>query len=68
MNPIRLVMIMDLLIDEQFLFCHMRKYFVLYIDNSAIDEISKCFQTVLHIAIQNSGNNGDIHRGCKYCV
>ena len=46
----------------------MRKYFVLYIDNSAIDKVSKCFQTVLHIAIQNSGNNGDIHRGCKYCV
>ena len=44
------------------------KHFLLYINNSTTDEISKIFQTVLHIVIHNCGNSSDIHRSLKYCV
>ena len=34
--------------------------FLLYINNSTTNEISKIFLTVVHIIIHNVGNNGDI--------
>ena len=46
----------------------MRKYFLLYINNSTTNKISEFFLTVVHIVIHNSGNNGDIHRSSKYCI
>ena len=39
--------------------------FLLYINNSTTNEISKNFQTVVHIVIHNCCNNGDIHRSLK---
>ena len=45
----------------------MRKHFLLYINNSLTNEISKSFLTVIHIAIHRGGNNGDIQRSFKYC-
>ena len=46
----------------------MRKHFLLYINNSTTNEISKIVLTVVHIVIHNCGNNGDIHRSLKYCI
>ena len=46
----------------------MRKYFLLYINNSATNKIPKIFLTVVHIVIHNGGNYGDIHRRLKYCI
>ena len=46
----------------------MRKHFLLYVNNSTTNEISKKFLTVVHIVIHNSGNNGDIHRNLRYCI
>ena len=46
----------------------MRKYFLLYINNSTTDKISKNFLAVLHIGIHHDSNNGDIHRSLKYCI
>ena len=46
----------------------MRKYILLYIDNSTTNKISKSFSTVVHIVIENGGNNGDIHRNLKYYI
>ena len=43
----------------------MRKHFLLYINNSTTNEISKVFLTVVHMVIHNVGNNGDIHRSLK---
>ena len=43
----------------------MRKHFLLYINNSTTNKMSKIFLTVVHIVIHNSGNNGDIHRSLK---
>ena len=37
----------------------MRKHFLLYINNSTTNEISKFFQTVVHIIIHSGGNNGE---------
>ena len=45
----------------------MRRHFLLYINNSTTNEISKIFLTVVHIVIHNGGNNSDIHRSLKYC-
>ena len=38
----------------------MRKHFLLYINNSTTNKMSKIFLTVVHIVIQNGGNNSDI--------
>ena len=46
----------------------MRKHFLLCINNSTTNEISKNFLTVVHIVIHNGGNNGDIHKSLKYCI
>ena len=46
----------------------MRKHFLLDINNSASNEISKNVLTVVHIVICNGANNGDIHRSLKYCI
>ena len=46
----------------------MRKYILLYIDNSATNKISKSFPTVVYIVIENGGNNDDIHRNLKYYI
>ena len=46
----------------------MRKHFLLYINNSTTNEISKTFLTVKPIVIDNCGNNGGIHRSLKYCT
>ena len=46
----------------------MRKHFLLYINNSTTNEISKNFLTVVHIVIHNGGSSGDIHRSLKYCI
>ena len=46
----------------------MRKHFLLYINNSNTNEISKIFLIVVHIVIHNGGNNGGIHRSLKYCI
>ena len=40
----------------------MRKHFLLYINNSTTNKMSKNFLTVVHIVIYNSGNNGDIQK------
>ena len=42
--------------------------FLLYINNSTTNEISKHFLTVIHIVTHNDGNNGDIQRRLKYCT
>ena len=39
--------------------------FLLYINNSTTNEISKIFLTVVHIVVHNVGNNGDVHRSLK---
>ena len=46
----------------------MRKHFLLYGNNSATNEISTIFLTVVHIVIHNGGNNSGIHRSLKYCI
>ena len=46
----------------------MRKYFLLYINNSATNKVLKSFLTVVHIVIHNGGNDFDIHRSLKYCI
>ena len=46
----------------------MRKHFLLYINHSTANEISKMFLKVVPIAIHNCDNNGDIHRSLKYCI
>ena len=46
----------------------MRKHFLLYINNSTTNKMSKIFLTVVHIVKHNGGNNGDIHRSLKYCI
>ena len=46
----------------------MRIHFLLYINNSATNEISKNFLTVVHMVIHNSDNNGDIQRSLKYWI
>ena len=43
----------------------MRKHFLLYINNSTTNKMSKMFLIVVHIVIHNGGNNGDIPRGLK---
>ena len=43
----------------------MRKYLLLYINNSTTNKISKIFLTVVHIAIHNRSNNGDIPRSIE---
>ena len=40
--------------------------FLLYINNSTTNEISKHFLTVIRIVTHNDGNNGDIQRRLKY--
>ena len=44
------------------------EYFLLYINNSTTNEISKTFLTVVHIVIYNGGNNGYVLGGFKYCM
>ena len=46
----------------------MRKHFLLYGNNSATNEISTIFLTVVHIVIHNGGNNSGIHKSLKYCI
>ena len=46
----------------------MRKYFLIYINNSTTNKISKIVLTVVHIVTDNGGNGGDIHRSLKYCM
>ena len=46
----------------------MRKHFLLYINNSTTNKMSKNLLTVVHIFIHNGGNNGDIHRSMKYLL
>ena len=46
----------------------MRKHFLLYINNSTTDKMSKKFLIVVHIVIYNGGNNGDIPRSLKYYI
>ena len=46
----------------------MRKHFLVYINNSTTNKMSKNFLTVVHIVIHNGGNNGDIHRSLEYCI
>ena len=46
----------------------MRKYFLLYINNSTTNKVLKSFLTVVHIVIHNGGNDFDIHRSLKYCI
>ena len=46
----------------------MRKHFLLYINSSTTNKTSKIFLVVVHIIIHNGGNNGDKHRGLKYCI
>ena len=43
----------------------MRKHLLLYGNNSATNEISTIFLTVLHMVIHNGGNNSGIHRSLK---
>ena len=43
----------------------MRKHFLLYINNSTTNKMSKSFLTVVHIVIHNGGN---IHRSLKCCI
>ena len=40
----------------------MRKHFLLYINNSTTNQISKNFLTVVHIVIHNGSNNDDIQK------
>ena len=37
----------------------MRKHFLLYINNSTTNKMSKIFLIVVHIVIHNGGNNSD---------
>ena len=46
----------------------MRKHFLLYINNSTINKISKIFLIVVHIVIHNDGSSGDTHKSLKYCI
>ena len=46
----------------------MKKYFLLYINNSTANKMSKNFLTVVHIVIHNVGNNGDMHRSLKCSI
>ena len=46
----------------------MRKHFLLYINNSTTNKISKKFLIVVHIVIHNGGNNGDMPRSLKYYI
>ena len=46
----------------------MGRHFLLYINNSTTNEISKIFLIVVDIVIHNGGNNGDIYRSLKYCI
>ena len=46
----------------------MRKYFLLYIGNSATNKILKNFLVVVHIVIRNGSKNGEIHISLKYCI
>ena len=46
----------------------MRKHFLLYINNSTTNEISKTFLKVVHIVIHSGGDTGDIHRSLKCCI
>ena len=39
--------------------------FLLYINNSTTNKMSKIFLTVVHIVIHNVGNSGDMHRSLK---
>ena len=68
LNPIGLVMIMDLQIHEWFLFFEMRKDFLLYMNNSTTNKTSKIFLTVVRVVIHNGGNNGDKHKNLKCCI
>ena len=43
----------------------MRKHFLLHINNSATNEVSKVFLTVVDMVIHNVGNNGEIHWSLK---
>ena len=46
----------------------MRKHFLLYINNSTTNKMSKNFLIVVHIVIHNGGYNGDIPRSLKYYI
>ena len=46
----------------------MRKHFLLYINNSTTNEISKKNLTVVHIVLHNDSNKGDIYRSLKCCI
>ena len=42
--------------------------FLLYINNSTTNKISKKKLIVVHIVIHNRGNSGEIHKDLKYCI
>ena len=44
----------------------MRKYFLLYINNSTTNKMSKIFLAVVHIVIHNGSNNVEVHKSLKY--